>query len=1031
LSEEEPPAPSDTPPPPTAKCLSIRTRSVSDAENDLDGTLIQLQRRFNPSNLLDTPVSPDVTSGNTESARRNSSSQVFSLSSNSASVSNNIPQILEPRVGPPPVTITWELKGKKLKALIDSGSTVDILSARAVFLLRLGLRELDEVLKINLGTHGAKSKTQHWCATDFVWRHVHIPQYRFFVTPLRGYDVILGTPFLSRVNCLVGVSPPRLLFNDGHEYVLDDSSFPTTEASTCHISVSDLGPIAESDLVAEGYCRTRDFDIDMDMVVQAMVNSINIDDDRDTELAYIQEATERILQEYSDVFPESLPPGLPPLREVNHRIRLIDPDKKLRPKVYTIPLRYEQQIRDQINAFCDSDWFFPLATDDAAPAFVVPKKEPTQGRLVVDLRERNANTIRDESPIPDMRAIRERVARHKYRSQFDFTKSYHQIRVEPDCVKHTAFKLPFGTFGSNVVHMGDLNAPATLHRMLFTMFRKHIGKFIDVFFDNVFVYSDDPREHVRHVRTMLDILRTHQFYLNPGDVDLFAKEMVALGALINDQGILVESKRVDKIRDWPTPKNKNDIMRFMGTVQWVSDHYPYLAIVAASLTELTGDVPWEWRDIHEEAFRAIKDVVPQVLHPIDWETAKANGWHVWVVSDACIYGCGAWIGMGPSIAEASPARYHSRKFNRAQQNYFTTEQELLGIVTALEAFQDLLLGHPFRVATDHQPLKTFWQQKSLSRRQHCWAQILAKFDFVVDYLPGKLNGFADGLSRVYEISPDDRLADHEYCHLDDDFIDQLVPPMAAAIFHEGGEEPPTTTTLDRTAIMATIDAEFAATLRKEYQDDRFFRLILEKPDHFSSFTIKEHLIYVELDDGWRLCLPKGTLRGKVIDQVHSILGHLGARKTVEGMRRYFWWGSLVGDVTDYCRSCETCARVKSRHQPPFGLLHSLPIPSRPWQMVACDFVGPLPKSKYRGVSFDYLITFTCAHSKQCHLVRWHTNGTAEQFADIFYEEVVRLHGLPEIFVSDRDCKVPESQGVDHDSLATRFTDSVVRTGRRR
>jgi transposase InsO family protein len=60
------------------------------------------------------------------------------------------------------------------------------------------------------------------------------------------------------------------------------------------------------------------------------------------------------------------------------------------------------------------------------------------------------------------------------------------------------------------------------------------------------------------------------------------------------------------------------------------------------------------------------------------------------------------------------------------------------------------------------------------------------------------------------------------------------------------------------------------------------------------------------------------------------------------------------------------------------------------------------RSQYRGVSFDYLITFTCAHSKQCHLVLWHTNGTAEQFADIFYEEVVRLHGLPEIFVSDRD-----------------------------
>jgi hypothetical protein len=123
-------------------------------------------------------------------------------------------------------------------------------------------------------------------------------------------------------------------------------------------------------------------------------------------LGYIAEATQRILTDYADVFPETTPHGTPPpppLREVNHTINLIDPNIRPKAKVYSIPLKYEQQIRDQVNAYCDSDWFFPMATDDTAPAFTAPKKDPTQGRLVVDLRQRNANTIRDESPIPDMR----------------------------------------------------------------------------------------------------------------------------------------------------------------------------------------------------------------------------------------------------------------------------------------------------------------------------------------------------------------------------------------------------------------------------------------------------------------------------------------------------------------------------------------------------------------------------------------------------------------------------------------------------
>jgi hypothetical protein len=577
--------------PDNAECAIIRTISVTEAEQDIEGSLLALQQRFNP------PTDSEPQQGlSTQANIYGNEPQVFSIHY----TPNKPPNIEEPRTGPPPVTISWTLKGCRLKILIDSGSTVDILSARAVSLLRLGLRELDKVLNINLGTHGARSKTQHWCTTDFDWQHIQIPNYRFFVTPLRGYDGILGTPFLQRVGALVGVSPPRLVFENGVEYRVEgehsgsrvhQQECLSTEPSESSVDLVPEEPVSEEMLKAEGYQQTQDYEVDVEAMVRAMISEYEVSASIGTDVEYIREATERILKEYKDVFPESLPHGLPPLREVNHRIQLIDPNKKVRPKVYSIPLKYEQQIRDQINAYCDSDWFFPTATDDAAPAFVVPKKDPTQGRLVVDLRERNANTVRDESPLPDMRAIRERVARHKYRSQFDFTKSYNQIRIEPDSVKHSAFKLPFGTFGSNVVHMGDLNAPATLHRLLFTMFRHHIGKFVDVFFDNVFVYSDDAREHVRHVRTVLDILRTHRFFLNPGDVELFSSEMVALGALINDQGILVEDKRIDKIRDWPVPKSKQDIMRFMGTVQWISDHYPYLAIVAAPLTELTGDIP--------------------------------------------------------------------------------------------------------------------------------------------------------------------------------------------------------------------------------------------------------------------------------------------------------------------------------------------------------------------------------------------------------------------------------------------------------
>ena len=77
---------------------------------------------------------------------------------------------------------------------------------------------------------------------------------------------------------------------------------------------------------------------------------------------------------------------------------------------------------------------------------------------------------------------------------------------------------------------------------------------------------------------------------------------------------------------------------------------------------------------------------------------------------------------------------------------------------------------------------------------------------------------------------------------------------------------------------------------------------------------------------------------------------MGAQKTSEYIRRWYWWPSIGKDVQAYCDSCSTCQTTKSSNQVPTGLLHIMPIPTRPWGSIGMDFVGPFPKSK----GFDYL-----------------------------------------------------------------------------
>ncbi|EIN05666.1 ribonuclease H-like protein, partial [Punctularia strigosozonata HHB-11173 SS5] len=136
------------------------------------------------------------------------------------------------------------------------------------------------------------------------------------------------------------------------------------------------------------------------------------------------------------------------------------------------------------------------------------------------------------------------------------------------------------------------------------------------------------------------------------------------------------------------------------------------------------------------------------------------------------------------------------------------------------------------------------------------------------------------------------------------------------------------------------------------------------------------------------------------DGAHRAIGHLGANKTTEYLRRYYWWPKIAADVDLFCKSCHLCQTAKDVNRKPEGLLHSLPIPSRPWGSVAMDFLGPFPKSR----GHDYLWVIICRLTGMVHLVPCNTKTTASELAYLFLKEVVQLHGVPDSIVSDRDSK---------------------------
>ena len=93
-------------------------------------------------------------------------------------------------------------------------------------------------------------------------------------------------------------------------------------------------------------------------------------------------------------------------------------------------------------------------------------------------------------------------------------------------------------------------------------------------------------------------------------------------------------------------------------------------------------------------------------------------------------------------------------------------------------------------------------------------------------------------------------------------------------------------------------------------------------------------------------------------------------------------------------------RSKPSNQHPYGLLNPLPIPEHPWQSISMDFITNLPKSNEN----DCLLTVTDRFTKMNHLLPTETTASAKEIARLFIRHIVRIHGIPQSIVSDRDTK---------------------------
>ncbi|GJR91460.1 putative nucleotidyltransferase, ribonuclease H [Tanacetum coccineum] len=372
----------------------------------------------------------------------------------------------------------------------------------------------------------------------------------------------------------------------------------------------------------------------------------------------------------------------------------------------------------------DSPWVSPVQVIPKKGGMTVVKNEKdeiilqrtvTGWRVCIDYQKLNNATWKDHFPLPFIDQMLELLAGHEYYCFLDGFSGYFQIPIAPEDQEKMTFTCPYGTFAYKRMPFGLCNAPTTFQRCMTAIFHELIE-------DNM---------EVRGTNLVLNWEKCH----------FMVKEGIFLSHKISGSGIKVDKTKIETISKLPYPTNVKAILGHIGFYRRFIKDFSQIARPMTQL--LVKDAAFNFSEECIQAFDILKRELtraPIMIKP-DWSLPFE------IMCDTSDYAVGVVLGQRID-KHFKPIHYANKIVNKAQENYTTTEKELLAVVFAFDKFRQCLVLSKTIVFTDHSTLRNLFTKQDAKPRLIRWSLLLQEFDIEIRDKKGAENLAADHFSRL-------------------------------------------------------------------------------------------------------------------------------------------------------------------------------------------------------------------------------------------------------------------------------------------
>jgi transposase InsO family protein len=561
------------------------------------------------------------------------------------------------------------------------------------------------------------------------------------------------------------------------------------------------------------------------------------------------------------------------------------------------------------------------------------KKKDGSLRLCVDYRRLNRLTLRDAYPLPRIDELLDRLSKAKVLTKLDIKQAFHRIRMAPKSEDLTTFTTRYGLFKYRVLPFGLANGPAAWQRFINGV----LG--LDTLDQYATAYMDDllifsERPEQHHAQVKGVLDKLRAADLT---IDLEKCEFETQETLY--LGIVVSTTgiKVDpsKIAALKDWPTPRNATEVRSFLGFCSFYRRFIQGFSKIATPLYNLTRKEQEETWtwDAPHQQAFDVLRKALYSAPTLAHFDRSKPAILECDASDTAIGGILSQKDNQGRLHPVAFFSKKMLPAEQNYDIYDKELLAIVRCLEEWRADVQG------TSHG----------------------LPIEILTDHQTLQYFTTSKKLSRR-QARWAEKLADYHF-----------------EVRYRPGKQ--------------NEKADILSRIQQPGIQPKDQQGIIIPPERFVGTTIAV-VDPPTLSPPLTPTLEQIQLMKIVHEEPAS--NHPGVRR-MEYLLRDRRWPTIRKDLERYVRNCATCRRIKSSTQKPQGLLHPLPIPTRRWQDISCDFVTGLPLSR----GHTAILTVVDRLTKMRHFIPCTDKVTAKDTAQLFLDHVWKLHGLPDTVTSDR------------------------------